>query len=75
MKKQVQNPESGLLLFITTHNKTYKKHFILSPMWEDIFCVFFRENRYFASILRMAEFRHPIFGRLADFPYIKIGTL
>ena len=29
----------------------------------------------FASILGMAEFRHPIFGRLADFPYIKIGTL
>lgn len=44
-------------------------------MWEDIFCVFFRETDNFASILRMAEFRHPIFGRLADFPYIKIGTL
>lgn len=44
-------------------------------MWEDSFCGFFRETDNFASILRMAEFRHPIFGRLADFPYIKIGTL
>lgn len=37
---------------------------------------FFQEEPiFFASILRMAEFRHPIFVRLADFPYIKIGTL
>lgn len=44
-------------------------------MWEDIFCGFSGKTDNFASILRMTEFRHPIFGRLADFPYIKIGTL
>ena len=44
-------------------------------MWEDFFAVFSGKTDIFASILGMAEFRHPIFGRLADFPYIKIGTL
>jgi hypothetical protein len=39
------------------------------------FAVFSKETDIFALILRMAEFRHPIFGRLADFPYIQNSSL